>query len=214
MPDDPIRRVLALGDVHAEDETLEAALCSRLAAGADLVVAVGDVVDGPGDADRTVDLLDRHGVAVVRGNHERWLLAGQMRHLPEATQAIRPETRRFLERLPTNLELETVAGRLLVSHGVGLDDEAELRPDTAGYGLVAALATVRSRHDVRYFLGGHTHEPMVRRLDEQVFVNAGTLHRKADPPVVLWLDFEARRAELHAAQPHRAPGPVVARWSL
>lgn len=214
MDDDRIRRVLALGDVHAEDEALEAALCSGLAAAADLVIAVGDVVDGPGNADRTVDLLERHGVAVVRGNHERWLLAGEMRHLADATQTVQPGTRRFLERLPTNLELDTVAGRLLVSHGVGLDDEAELRPDTGGYGLVTALATVRNRHDVRYFLGGHTHEPMVRDLGGQVFVNAGTMHRKADPPVVLWLDFEARRAELHAAHRGRPPGPLVTAWAL
>lgn len=202
----PIRRLLAIGDVHAEDRRLAEVLGSSLPGTVDLVLSVGDVVDGPGDVERTCALLREHRVTTIRGNHERWLLTGEMRHLPFAHQTVTPETRAFLEALPTNLELETIAGRMLVSHGVGADDEAWLVPETHGYALRDAVAPVRDRIDVRYFLGGHTHVPMVRVLDDQVFINAGTLYRK-DEPQVMVLDFEAGTATLHPVPEDAPPGP-------
>jgi len=207
--DRPIRRLLALGDIHAEDRRLAQVLTSTLPQEVDQVLSVGDIVDGPGDADRTCALLREHGVLTLRGNHERWLLAGEMRHLPFAHQAVAPETRAFLEGLPGNAELDTVAGRLLVSHGVGADDMVWLTPTTRGYELRDALAPVRDRLDVRYFLGGHTHEPMVRPIDDQVFINAGTLFRKNEPQVMV-LDFEAGTAALHPVTELGPPGPPAA----
>jgi predicted phosphodiesterase len=71
-----IRRFGAIGDVHAEDGLLRAALSHLESAGVDALLCVGDIVDGRGDVDACCTLLAEHGVLSVRGNHERWMLGG------------------------------------------------------------------------------------------------------------------------------------------
>src|SRR5690606_36226100 len=81
-----LSRIGVLGDIHCQEATLERALAffhDELQV--DAVLAVGDIVDGPGDADRTVALLREAKTLTVRGNHERWLLTGEQRPLPDAT---------------------------------------------------------------------------------------------------------------------------------
>src|SRR4051812_50064825 len=79
-------RVGAIGDVHAEDALLESALDTLAAAGASAILCVGDLADGAGSLARCVTLLRERNVAVVRGNHDRWLLGDVMRNLPNATE--------------------------------------------------------------------------------------------------------------------------------
>ena len=68
-----------MGDVHTEANALSDLLdlYGRLGLGA--VLCCGDLLDGNGDPLRCIELLQDHGCYVVRGNHERWALAGLMR---------------------------------------------------------------------------------------------------------------------------------------
>lgn len=194
-----IRRVGVLGDVHGEAVALEAALAFFADARVEAVLAVGDVVDGP-DVGRCLALLKDHRVLVVRGNHERWCLAGEMRNLPDATPRLEGGERAFVESWPKTMRFDTPMGGLLLCHGVGEDDMAELRPSTRGYGLqdIAPLRRLMLDPEVSFMLGGHTHERMIRRFQGLVAVNAGTLVQ-AHEPCVCTLDFEARRYAYHAA---------------
>src|SRR5205085_11437183 len=65
-------RFAILGDIHAEDVRLAAALDHAAQAGYPTVLSVGDIVDGRGDAGRCLELLRERGVHCVRGNHDRW----------------------------------------------------------------------------------------------------------------------------------------------
>lgn len=88
---------------------------------------MGDVVDGPDDPDACTALLRSHGVATVRGNHDRWVLDGVLRDLPDAhaLDALAPETVGYLRSLPGSLEIELAGGPdILVCHGL-LDNEHE-----------------------------------------------------------------------------------------
>jgi predicted phosphodiesterase len=174
-----------LGDVHAEDVALEAALEHFVREGVDAVLCVGDVVDGEGDLERCRALLERHRVACVAGNHERWFLGDTMRSLPGAHRrgAFGAETCAFFASLPPTRAFETVAGPLLLCHGVGDDDMARLRPDDEGYALAnnAALDRLLAAGRYRFAVGGHTHRRMVRRFGALCFVNPGTLFRHHEP---------------------------------
>jgi len=88
-----LRRVGVLGDVHAEDGLLEAAL-DHLARYDDLdaLLCTGDLVTGPGDAGKCLEMLRAAGALCVRGNHDRWFLEATRREpgvgydsLPDAT---------------------------------------------------------------------------------------------------------------------------------
>lgn len=192
-------RVGLLGDVHGEAEHLERAL-EYLHGHVDGLLCVGDIVDGPGDVERALRLLRDAGAVCVAGNHERWLLAGEMRDLRDATASLADETRAFVASLPRTRMVSTVAGGALLCHGVGEDDMATLFPDTQGYALQAipTLRDVMLDDQVHYMLCGHTHVPMVRTFQGVTVVNAGTLHRDFEPRFAI-VDFEQKRVSFHCA---------------
>lgn len=213
-----LERVGLLGDLHTEDRALERALDTLHREGVDAVLCVGDVADGPGDLDRTCALLQGAGVITVRGNHDRWLLAGEKRDRPGATppEALSDASRRFLASLPPTMDLRTPRGGLHLCHGVGDDDMAALEPTTAGYGL-QAIPTLRElmlRRDIHYCVGGHTHHRMIRRFQGLVFINPGTLLRGHDPcfaiaelPQRRVRFFDLADGEVRAARPLDLPLP-------
>ncbi|MBI1766213.1 MAG: metallophosphoesterase family protein [Acidobacteria bacterium] len=193
-----LRRIGLLGDIHCEDGRLAAALAFFQTQQLDLVCAVGDLVDGPGDVNRTIELLRAHQVIAVRGNHERWLFAGEMRSLPEVTSRfdLRSSAWEYLPQLPTLRRLETVAGRALLCHGLGADDMAGVWPadDVLRIHSNYPLWQLVSRREYRFVLNGHTHQRLVRSFgeagDELTIINAGTLYRQHRPCVCV-ADFGA-----------------------
>jgi predicted phosphodiesterase len=184
-------RLGVVGDPHAEDLALESCIDLLESQQVDRILCVGDIADGPGDVDRCCQLLREHEVITVRGNHDRWLLAGQMRDLNDATNPgeISVQSRALLEGLPTTVELETIHGPLLLCHGLGTNDMAQLGPYDEGYAIEANLELqelIRSQR-YRYVICGHTHHWMVRRFgpDGPTVINAGTLLREHEPCFLL-----------------------------
>lgn len=182
-----------IGDIHCEDQVLELVLRHFSSMGTDTVLAVGDIADGVGDVNRACSLLIEHGVLTVAGNHDRWLLEGSMRELPDATaaSALRRESRTCLEQLPKTRSFQTSRGSLLLCHGFGENDMATIRPDDDGYALESnlALQLLSRSGSHRFVVCGHSHQPMVRKIGSLLVINAGTLHR-CDRQVCSFIDFE------------------------
>ena len=80
-----LRRAGLIGDIHCELGSLQRVIQHFRTWEVDSVLAVGDIADGPGDLTGTCALLEQSQVLAVAGNHDRWLLAGEMRDLPDAT---------------------------------------------------------------------------------------------------------------------------------
>lgn len=197
-----IHRAGIIGDVHCEDEILELVLQHLSGSGADTVLAVGDIVDGAGDANRCCSLLVKYQALTVIGNHDRWFLTGSMRELPDATAmgALLPENRAWLEQLPRTRDLQTSRGALLLCHGIGDDDMAMLRPEDEGYALesnFALQALIQSKR-YRFVVCGHSHQPMVRGVGSLIIINAGTLDRRHSP-VCGVIDFDHGAVEFFDA---------------
>lgn len=197
-----MNRLGIVGDIHAEDWALRAALDHLKSLDVDTIVAVGDIVDGQGSVDACCDLLQQNGVVSVRGNHERWFLRGELRNLPHATLEadVRPTTRAFLASLPASLRLATGDKDILVCHGLGEEDMATVRPDDFGYALEVndpLQALMRSR-DIELVVCGHSHRRMVRRFGSVTVVNAGTLTRDHDPCFGM-IDLESRAVTFYEA---------------
>ncbi len=216
-----VGRVGVVGDVHCEAETLSRVLDALETMNVDAVLCVGDIVDGPGDADATLHILEARGVHCVAGNHERWFLEGERRDVADATESVSESSRSFLEGLRRIRMYETPAGRAMLCHGVGKDDDAWLRPDTRGYALqdIPTLRELMLDDTVQYMIGGHTHQRMVRVFPGLTVINVGTIHRK-DEQTFAVIDFEAKTVSVYsAANPHVGelieelelpePGPVV-----
>jgi predicted phosphodiesterase len=209
----PLRTIGAIGDIHAEERSLAAALEHHAREGVDAVLAVGDIVDGQGSVVDCCRLLREAGAVVVRGNHERWILRGEMRSLPYATDAaeLGGAALAFLEALPATRVLDTVAGRLLLCHGLGEDDMVSVREDDFGYALQSNDPLQRLLHtrDVAIVVNGHTHARMVRSFDGLTIVNAGTLCRD-HRPCFARLDLAAGAVTFYDLSPdHRVTGSTT-----
>jgi predicted phosphodiesterase len=190
-----IERIGVIGDIHAEHISLENAIRVLKERGVDIVLATGDIADGKGSLDACCALLEAHGVVTVCGNHDRWLLAGTARNLPDATAvgSVSNQSRSFLERLPRMVELRTIAGLALLCHGLGANDMAKVSPDDLGYALDSNddLQKLIQSGYFRWVINGHSHRKMVRAFPGLTIVNAGTIHRDHSPGF-LEIDFQRK----------------------
>lgn len=189
-----LSRFGVLGDIHCEDEHLEVALATFDELGLETALSVGDIVDGQGDPNRTIELLRAHEVIAVAGNHDRWLVTDRQLGLPDETKPedVLDEHRLWLEALPSTRRFETPRGGLLLCHGVGQDDMALLKSHTDELTMrwMEGLKTLQQNTWAQLMVGGHTHERMVRRLEGLTVINAGTLHRDCAPGFIA-VDLEA-----------------------
>ncbi|MGH9767185.1 MAG: metallophosphoesterase family protein, partial [Blastocatellia bacterium] len=193
-----LRRIGVLGDIHCEDQRLEAALRFFKDRRLDLICSVGDIVDGPGDPNRAIELLTEYDVICVRGNHERWLLKDEMRGLPDANTYfdLKMSAWEFVKRMPLTRRFQTVAGEMLLCHGLGEDDMAGVWPFDNALTLHSnyALWKLVNPREYDFIVNGHTHRRLVQRFDDLTLINAGTLFREHDPCCLI-VDFEAGVAE-------------------
>ncbi|MBX3203453.1 MAG: metallophosphoesterase family protein [Labilithrix sp.] len=185
-------RLGLIGDVHAEDVHLKLTLDAFREARVERVLCTGDLVDGLGDVERACALLREANALVVRGNHDRWIRADEMRTLPHAhaMTALAVDTIAQLKSLPPTTSMAIPGGgTLLLCHGVGANDMCRLLPDDQGYAISSNddLLAILFDANVRVMVAGHTHRPMLRRFERGhgkpplVAVNPGTLARDDEP---------------------------------
>ena len=190
-----LRTFGAVGDVHAQDRTLEVLVQELQRLGVDQILCCGDVVDGAGDPDRCVRLLRECHALVVRGNHERWLIADTTRDLPGAHRLddLTPETASWLAALPAVRRFDSPIGPIELAHGIGHDDMNRLRADTHGYGLEndEAWQELRLSGRAALIVRGHTHHRAVFATQGICVVDAGTLLPHGPPGGVV-VDLERR----------------------
>jgi len=189
-----LSRLGLIGDIHAEDVLLERALACLEARKVEAIATTGDIADGRGSVDECCALLESRKVIAVCGNHDRWLLGGTVRDLPDATvlETISVSSRTFLKGLPGMVELETVRGRALLCHGLGPNDMAKVSPDDFGYALDSNedLQTLLRCGYYRWVMNGHSHRGMIRRVSNLTILNAGTLLPDHES-MFLEINFEA-----------------------
>jgi predicted phosphodiesterase len=194
-----LRRAGLIGDIHCELGSLQRVIEHFHAWEVDTLLAVGDIADGPGSLTATCALLEKSGVLAVAGNHDRWLLAGEMRDLPDATpvDAITPQAHAYLSALPKTRLLDSSRGVVMLCHGLGEDDMASVRPDDDGVALHNNHPLWRLIKDgsARFVVNGHSHRPMLRTIAGLTILNAGTLHPQ-HRPVCSIADFDAGQVQV------------------
>jgi predicted phosphodiesterase len=175
-----LRRIAVIGDVHACDRRLALLLAHLGEQGLDLVACVGDIVDGPGDPNAAAALLQAHDVTVVRGNHDRWILEGVLRDLPDAHafHTLSVPTVAYLTALPPSRDLTLAGGTsVLLCHGLLDNDMNKITADDYGYALEvndeyqALLRDGRRRVVVK----GHRHRAAIWNAGPLTIVDAGSL---------------------------------------
>lgn len=188
-----VTKIGLIGDVHCEDSFLSLAINTLRSEQSEAFVCTGDVPTGRGDINRCCNLLRTNEVVTVRGNHDRWLLNFDDVQLPHATSPsiVTQSSWRFLESLPTTIDLRTPDGLALVCHGLMQHDMLSILPEQANWELEEhpILQSIMESARYRWIINGHSHHRMVRRFRSITIVNAGTLRRDHNPCFAS-VDFE------------------------
>jgi predicted phosphodiesterase len=180
-------RVAVLADIHSNLRALETVAADVAAWTPDAVVVAGDVVNrGPRPAECLEFVLERQAAAgwlLVRGNHEEYVLAQAKPDAPRAGPAfevarnsywsyLRLQTRvAELAAMPPQASLAGPDGReVRVVHASMRGNRDGIYPDTPDGLLRQKVAPAPA-----VLCAGHTHRPVVRRLNGCLVVNVGSV---------------------------------------
>jgi putative phosphoesterase len=173
-------RVLALYDIHGNDDALATVLDDPRATAPDAIVLGGDAIPGP-FAREVLDRLDALSspVSYVRGNGERETAEAATAANPPADDdlagvtaavtaaALGIEQSRALGQLPLIVELDGV----LYCHATPrADNEMVTRASTP-----ERYAKVLAGVNANVVIAGHTHQQCDRQVGTVRFVNAGSV---------------------------------------
>ncbi|QFP76148.1 metallophosphoesterase [Deinococcus sp. AJ005] len=175
-------RLAIYGDVHDNLPALEAALADMDVHSPDALICLGDVTAGGAWPRECLQLVAALGCPVVRGNADREALEApqplQVRGLPDeqeihdigqwgAAQLTGTE-RDILRSFAPTVALDD----LLCFHGSPAKDDEVLDAGT-NHKRLEELREEYGKHAV--WIGGHTHQPLLRSLDGWRLLNPGSV---------------------------------------
>lgn len=190
------QRIGVIGDVHAHHRNLEVALEYLSSQQVDVLVCTGDIMDGQGDVDACIGLLRGADVITVRGNHDRWVMQDKARHVPHAhhRKDLADDVLEYLQALPIQQQLNTVAGQLLLCHGVAQHDLGKIWPGTERMAAERSseLDALIAKGDFELMINGHMHYRTLIHFEALTLLNAGTVRGDHRPGFSL-LDLGEQR---------------------
>lgn len=168
-----------IGDIHCENAKLEM-IIRYLKEQCEHILAVGDIVDGKGNCNHCIELLSNEKIKCVKGNHDKWLLEGIMRDLKNATKISDLSIKEiaYLRNLNEEYEIQINGNSIILCHGIGKNNMACIKPYDYGYGLENNQDLWRLIGQKKYniMIGGHTHQEMIRKIENLTIINPGSLN--------------------------------------
>ncbi|MBO8126980.1 MAG: metallophosphoesterase family protein [Firmicutes bacterium] len=187
-------KVALISDIHANLIALDAVLADIAREKADRIICLGDVAFKGPQPHEVIERLKSIECTFVMGNTDRIILdpelESKVQELPEMQRMVgdlwlwgasqlTPSDRDFMG---TFFPLARVAldngETLLCFHGSPRSAEERIFPSTSEEELSAAL----SNHTANIFAGGHTHQQILRRWNDSLFINPGTVGLPQTPP--------------------------------
>lgn len=172
-------RVLALYDIHANIDALDAVLNDPRAADADVVLVGGDALPGPFAAE-ILDRLEALETRWIRGNGEREVATRANEWGVLTADALGDERAAPLGDLPLTVTIDGV----LYCHATPRDDATMLTRLSPPEAYELELADVEER----VVVAGHTHQQHDLMIGDIRFVNAGSVGMPYEgAPGAYWL---------------------------
>src|SRR6266700_7449609 len=180
-------KLVIMSDIHSNYEAL---LGVAHAEKADEIWCLGDLVDyGPEPAE-AVQWVRHHTSQCVLGNHDYALAfdadcgcSPKFRRLSELSRKmnralVSPEQIEFLRDLPRSKEIDANGYHFHLSHAAPGGDlyRYDLTPEVIDALLIDACRNI----EADFIFCGHTHFPMVRKIDKKVFINPGAVGLQHD----------------------------------
>jgi putative phosphoesterase len=187
---DPHRpaRLAVVSDVHGNMDALRAVMAHARGQGAGGFINLGDMVgSGPYPEEVVTTIRGEHFLSVVGNFDLKVLEYTRASKRPRATSVkgavmaatardLSEDSLRFISSLPPEIRLEMLGRRMLMVHASPGDPDEHLGPDTPD----ERLAELGRIADADIVLVGHSHREFMRRVNDTLFVNPGSVGRPVD----------------------------------
>jgi putative phosphoesterase len=196
-------RLALISDIHGNGVALGAVVADLARRDVDEIICLGDVAAGGPQPREVIACLRELGCRTLRGNADAWLLEGLPPGRSEETSrlgeivawaraSLVPDALDFLAALPPTLTVTADGVSLLCYHGSPRSDVEPLLATTPEHELDEVFT---GEADASVLTGGHTHLQLLRRYDERLLVNPGSVGlplgslTAAQPPLPAWAEY-------------------------
>jgi len=172
-------KIALISDIHGNYPALEAVLKNKSFQAAQRAYCLGDLVGYYPFPEECVKRVMRERIPCIMGNHDYGLVVNKpcrnnkigIKSLELTRKLISQETINFLARLPKKRIIRIQGRKLFLVHGspknlldgyVNRNDEIEI---PKGFDVLAM---------------GHTHKPFVRKIEEGIILNPGSVGQPRD----------------------------------
>ena len=185
-------KIAIISDIHAEPQALKRVLSDMPSV--DRVLCAGDAVSEYQFCAETVQLLQQVQAQCIQGNHEMVLFSGRNApYLQQCQAEFAPELLDVLATAPVTFECEAAGARILMVHASPWNPfEEYILPHSPKLARFAPLP-----YD--FVILGHTHVPMVQRVNSVTVINPGSCSQPRDQDrrgSYAILDVERREVEM------------------
>ena len=184
-------KITVLSDIHGNWAALEAVLRHARGRGAaQSILNLGDTTGYGPEPDAVVQWSQGAHIINILGNYDKKVLSKEHRRekwsrvkTPEKRamfawtyKALSKNSCRHLRSLPEKRVVEFDGLRVMMTHGSPASHTEHLRPETPDH----RLAELAEMADADLVLCGHSHQAFVRRVNDVLFINPGSVGRPDD----------------------------------
>jgi len=177
-------RMALLADIHANLPAFKAVLQDLEKKKITQIFHAGDIVGYNPFPNECVELVRRHKIESVKGNHDNAVITGDTSCFnPVAAEGIdwtvceiSGRNKKFLEQLPLSLSFKSSGLRVKIVHG-SPDNHLEEYVFLLGFSKKRLKAFVK---DCDILVLGHTHIPMLINIAGKIIVNPGSVGQPRD----------------------------------
>jgi putative phosphoesterase len=177
-------RIAIFSDIHGNLVSLEAVLADIKREGIEQMVCLGDVAATGPQPREVLARLRELNIPIVQGNTDEWLLQPQPyegdsefhQQIHEmdmwAVAQLTAVDRTFLQTFQPTIEIAIDADNtLLCFHGTPRHNREIMRATTPD----EEVAPMMADYSATILAGGHTHQPMIRRYEDKLILNPGSV---------------------------------------
>lgn len=170
-----------ISDVHANKPALDAVLDDLHTV--DEVYHCGDMIGYHAFPEKTINRFEQEGIHSVSGNHDRAILGNNKYEFPDSirqiiewtSESISNDSQSFLKELPAELKLHIKGKTIQMVHGSPRDPNRYIYPTDITLKLIEDLDD-----DIDVLVYGHTHYPVITKLDGVLLLNPGSVGQPRD----------------------------------
>lgn len=179
-------RLAVIGDIHGNKYALESVLERIETQNVDFIISTGDLVGYMPYPNEVINLIRKHKVVTIQGNHDQTIGQAEKISTEEITSrtdeeiqdkasllytnwCITDENRNFLKSLATKLSLECNGLKIGIVHGSPKKINEYLYEDQE------TLARISKIIEEDVIICGHTHIPYFTKVEDKYFINAGSV---------------------------------------